>query len=201
MLKKVIIFVFLGLVVGCAPIINLSTSVRLSWASEIFYSSQNDRDIACETGYQAGRNAKKDAGKIMISSPQGDLSFRSTLGYLYSLCAFFTFTSSPKPQAVDFGYALQVRSLAIEVSKIKVSLVLESKEGTPIATLLPVAVNTTNEVHSFSFDKTAIEKTGANVKELENVVAFSIRIDRAGVVESHKFTAQQYSALSDLIQR
>ena len=197
MIKKVIIFVFLGLVVSCTPAINSS----VSWASEIFYPSQTDRDSACDTGYQAGRNAKKDLGKIAITSSQGDLSFRSTLGYLYSLCAFYTFTSSPKPQAIDFGYALQVQSLAIEVSKIKVSLVLESKEGTPIATLLPVTVNTTKELHSFSFDKTAFDKTGAKVKELESVASFTIKIDRAGVVESHKFTAQQYSALSDPIQR
>ncbi len=193
MIKKVIILVFFGLIIGCAPAAN--PSPYYTWVAEIFTPITPQLQEACDKGYTLGRSAPRDLGKITINSPRGEIAFLSPSGWWHLTCSFSS--SLPKPKAQFLGAGIYIKDLALKLTDIKVSVLLLTNENKEITILLPRSATTSQDNHVFTF----YELQGIPANQWKDITTFVIRIERNNNVEQYKFTSSEYSALGSPVLR
>jgi hypothetical protein len=182
MIKKAIIFVFLGLVIGCAP----GTIGGESWGKAMFSPSSVSDQAACDAGFEFGQTQKKlnSVGALRFQTSKGLVLFNTRLSKLYFLCNSLGWLNGRKPSSFSpvFSSDIMFDDAAMVGKTAQVTISLEDEQGKEFARLNATKDETEGNRQWY----TPISYSNADIAALNLAKSFTIIINRGTTDERYK---------------
>ncbi len=181
MVKKVMIFVFLGLVVSCAP----GTIGGESWSRTVFVASESAAQKGCTAAVT--QSPGNYVGQKPFASANGAVNFMSTPGKVGIFCQLLSFvlqtpaardqyfsSSAFKQQVRDAHAHVVVFTKETDFKKVSLYLSLEDKDGKEFAQLRNATVEGVLPGLRYDFDQLNL----SDLANIDKTFSFTIVVNR-----------------------